>query len=280
MALSQLATLILKNIPPNATISGGQLRLSTNLSDSQFKQGVNELRDAKLIEVSPGQGGVYKHASKSTTRSSKSNIQTDNTGLRPAAAPITTKAASSSLNLTDEGREIDYYPKIKRALEAHWVRTHEFDRSLVEITACMGGRPTGGKWSRPDLLVITEKRFKFLPDVCFDVWSFEVKAPGRWSIDAVSETFSHGRFFHFPILILLSDTTNLDSGSKETLAQCKEEAERMQVGLYLMHTDFDPKKWMLLAEPYRHGYSPEVVDRQLDILLSDSAKQTLRSWRR
>ncbi len=48
-----------------------------------------------------------------------------------------------------------------------------------------GRRETGGSWSRPDLALIGYRKYEFLPERVFELFSFEVKPANDVSIKGV-----------------------------------------------------------------------------------------------
>lgn len=118
-----------------------------------------------------------------------------------------------------------------------------------------------------------------MPDVAFDVWSFEVKAPGRWDVVGVHEASAHGRFVHRPFVVLLSASEELDDDTTVTLNLCLSEATRLGVGLIVAYPDYNLDSWDFLAFPDRHSPTPETVELQLEDLLLSEAQSELARWR-
>ena len=65
------------------------------------------------------------------------------------------------------------------------------DECYCEITALQGRRETGGSWSRPDLALIAKRKYEFLPQLVFELFSFEVKPSTDVSIKGVMEALAH-----------------------------------------------------------------------------------------
>ncbi|MFL5344817.1 MAG: hypothetical protein ACJ8AT_08485 [Hyalangium sp.] len=90
-------------------------------------------------------------------------------------------------------REEDLYPHIERVLNDGWARHERLTDYVVEVTAKQGSRRTGGTWTRPDVVVVSKKRFAYVPAELFDVWTFEIKLIAGIDITGVFEAAAHSK---------------------------------------------------------------------------------------
>jgi hypothetical protein len=88
-------------------------------------------------------------------------------------------------------REIELYEPVRSQLERNWAQRRQLDHCHCEITAMQGRRETGGSWSRPDLALIGYRKYEFLPEKVFELFSFEVKPENDVSIKGVMEALAH-----------------------------------------------------------------------------------------
>jgi hypothetical protein len=56
--------------------------------------------------------------------------------------------------------EKDHYQQVLKLIEKQLKQ--DFKDAVVQLTAHLGRRLTGGKWSRPDLLAVTVQRFEYV----------------------------------------------------------------------------------------------------------------------
>jgi hypothetical protein len=59
--------------------------------------------------------------------------------------------------------ENDLYPDIKATLETFWAKERQIEPLAVEITAAQGRKATGGRWTRPDLVSVAVRTYRYLP---------------------------------------------------------------------------------------------------------------------
>jgi hypothetical protein len=175
-------------------------------------------------------------------------------------------------------RESDLYEPIRRVLSTHWARDARLDKFLVEVTARRGGRSNGGRWSRPDLTVVSLRRFKLTGERVFDVYTFEVKLGGAWDITAIYEALGHSRgatysyaFFHY-----LGD---LDARSEAILAKCAKEARRLGLGLVVSNDPANYDSWNILVEAVRTVPDPEELESFVAAQISEEGHEVLRRWK-
>ena len=137
--------------------------------------------------------------------------------------------------------EADLYPDSKATLETFWAKERQIEPLAVEVTASQGRKATGGRWSRPDLVSVAVRTYRYLPGKYMEVVTFEVKPCDAVSVTAVCEALAHlcsatraYVIFHVP-----------DDGA-ESAGLVIEEARRVGrahgVGVITMG---DPKDWLL-----------------------------------
>lgn len=83
-----------------------------------------------------------------------------------------TSAASAEAELAGEAalayvHEADLYPQTRDTLETFWAKERQIEPLAVEITASQGRRATGGRWTRPDLVSVAVRTYRYLPGNSF-----------------------------------------------------------------------------------------------------------------
>ncbi|MGZ8178869.1 hypothetical protein ACXVUM_13150 [Williamsia sp. SKLECPSW1] len=113
--------------------------------------------------------------------------------------------------------EAALYDPLLSTLEGAWASKRMLTPLVCEATAFGGSRQTGGRWSRPDLVVIGFRRFELVP-ARFEVVTFEVKTASNVNVMAVYESLSHSRaathayvIFHIPRVLSTARSGELDA---------------------------------------------------------------------
>ena len=74
-------------------------------------------------------------------------------------------------------RETDPYPQTRDTLESFWAKERQIEPLAVEVTAPQGSRASGGRWTRPDLVSVTVRTYRYLPGKYMEVVTFEPGVP-------------------------------------------------------------------------------------------------------
>lgn len=137
--------------------------------------------------------------------------------LRRAFAPSQSDPSSKTVSIPAPVTESSLYKPLLQTLGAEWSDYRDLSALAHEDTAFGGGRLTGGRWSRPDLVVVGFRRFELVP-ARFEVVTFEVKTVDNINVLAVYEALSHSRsathsytLFHVPDV--LADTKRDEIGA-------------------------------------------------------------------
>jgi hypothetical protein len=140
----------------------------------------------------------------------------------------------------------------------------------VEITAAQGRKATGGRWTRPDLVSVAVRTYRYLPGKYMEVVTFEVKPADAITVTAVYEALAHLRSATHAYVIF-----HVPDEDAEPVKQTIEEARRVGrahgVGLITMG---DPRAWDTwneLEEARRVEPDPERLDEFISVQLSQDA---------
>ncbi len=141
---------------------------------------------------------------------------------------------------------------------------------IVQDTSAMG--PATGRWARPDFILVSAMRFKFLPGAQVDVHGFELKTETGGSVLAVHEALAQTRFTHFGHLVW-----HLPEGSRsETrLAEIEDHCAKHGIGLIRMRDPAAKAGCEILADPVRKTTLPMAVEGFLEARLSAGQKDSL-----
>lgn len=242
-APNELAILSFLKKPENRgqSILNKTIRDACRLTEDDFWPAHRALRGAGLISVEPCRGGKSSYAG--------------NAAPEPPPAAI------------DYAVEESLYPALLSNLKAHWLTGYA--HAWMVNTARLGRRPTGGRWTRPDLLGVTIDSFKLIPMVSWDVYSFEVKKPGDCTVIGLHEALAHARFATMPYAIFVTQGRH----SAEESAAWRKEADRLNVGLIVVADVERYDTWEFISDPERHSVDFWTLDKQLVSLLDPETSQ-------
>lgn len=104
----------------------------------------------------------------------------------------------------DRGLEQQYYTPVLREILAHWTEQPGFTHVFAHITAGQGRRQTGGRWSRPDIVICTVSDWHFSSRPEGDIRTIEVKRFEALDVLAVYEAVSHKSRAHYSYLLIVN----------------------------------------------------------------------------
>jgi hypothetical protein len=142
--------------------------------------------------------------------------------------------------------------------------------AIVQDTSAMG--PAKGRWARPDFILISAMRFKFLPGAQVDVHGFELKTETGGSVLAVHEALAQTRFTHFGHLVWHLPER---SRSEARLAEIEDHCGEHGIGLIRMRDPSAREGCEILADPARKSTLPMAVEGFLEARLSAEQKDSL-----
>lgn len=166
--------------------------------------------------------------------------------------------------------EADLYPDIRATLETFWARERQIAPLAVEITAAQGRKATGGRWTRPDVVSVAVRTYRYLPGKYMEVVTFEVKPSDAITVTAVYEALAHLRSATHAYVIF-----HVPDDDAESVKQVVEEARRVGrahgVGVITMANPKDWATWNELEEARRVEPDPDRLDEFISVQLSQDA---------
>jgi len=166
--------------------------------------------------------------------------------------------------------EADLYPDIRGTLETFWAKERQIEPLAVEISASQGRKATGGRWTRPDLVSVAVRTYRYLPGKYIEVVTFEVKPCDAITVTAVYEALAHLRSATHAYVIFHVPDEDAES-VKQTIEEARHVSRAHGVGLITMG---DPKAWDTwneLEEARRVEPDPERLDEFISVQLSQAA---------
>ena len=166
------------------------------------------------------------------------------------------------------------YGQVQEVLRESWTAENGIADFVIQTTAHQGSRRTGGKWTRPDIVVVAVQRFRYVPGTVLTLATFEVKGEGRWGIESVYETAAHSAFAHKSYLAIHAPKLELTRKSRE-FDRLVDHAERFNIGVMVFE---DPANWdtyEVVLEAARNQPDPSDVDDFVETQLDKASRAKL-----
>jgi hypothetical protein len=227
----------------------------------------NRLVDRGVIEIGRGRGGSVRRR------------VVEPLVPAPTTSPTTPSLESEPPPAVDQRRprEDTLYQPIARVLEERWVRDRRFESAIVQVTANLGSRATGGKWSRPDIAVATLSTYPYVPGRHFDVVTFEVKPADAINVTAVYEALAHLRAAtRAYVLLHVPDPQRavLDTEIDEVT----DVAKKHGVGVITFSDPSNYDTWEELVESERTEPDPQRLNDFLATQFTSEQRERLVRW--
>ena len=171
-------------------------------------------------------------------------------------------------------REIQLYDPARASIEGGWAKDRGVDPVCVEITAQQGRRQTGGRWSRPDIVLVEVKPYTYVPSKVITVITFEVKNYDWIDISAVYEALAHRRgATHSYVLVHVPQ--DQASSLEDSIEEVRIVARSHGIGMIVAEDPADYSTWTEYEEAIRHEPDPRLLNEFIERQLPDSSKQAI-----
>lgn len=171
--------------------------------------------------------------------------------------------------------EADLYEPFRHAIESGYVPDNDLKPWICEITAFQGRRNTGGRWTRPDVVLVAIQTFAYVPNKVFQVITFEIKPDLGTALDGVFEAAAHSAFAHHSYLAF-PDSNDYDDNP--LYDRINDECKRFGLGLILFE---DVKNWdtydFQVPAKYRDP-DPQAVNDFIKGQISEKNREEIQRW--
>lgn len=172
-----------------------------------------------------------------------------------------------------------YYDWVQGGIEALWLEDG-YDRSAfyVENTSRRDSKIVG-PWTRPDLTLVSHKKFPWTIGTEFDVVTFEIKRPDSANVLAVFEALSHAAaatraYVVFPVEV---DPWRLENPAQER--RVRDECVRHGVGLIAVSNVNGKPVPHHLLKAARREIDHEKCSDFLDAVVTAAGKKRISEWK-
>jgi hypothetical protein len=234
--------LMVAHIPKNGDAVGNKTLLTKWLADVK-KQFAVALTEADYWEV---RNTLIENGTIATGRGKGGSVYLMNTVNPDTKVEIAAAVPEASL-----------YEPFQKMLNNTWSKTNGYKDFVTEMTAAQGRRDTGGKWTRPDLVLIAVTKFPFIPGKVLDLVTFEIKPANSHGVEGVYETASHSLYAHKSYFALhVPAGTKIDGPVMERLER---ECKRFKVGLITFTNPEDWATFETIVEAERNNPEPSAT---------------------
>ncbi|TBO27594.1 hypothetical protein EYS42_16635 [Aquabacterium lacunae] len=241
-----------------STITNPELQRQLGWDRDRYWNVRNALIDRGSLSVARGRGGLVFRV------------------ILPEA-PAQAGALEPQPEVPPQIREDDLYQPISAVLNQEWAREKRLERWIVHTTARQGRRDTGGRWSRPDLVLATQSTYPYVPGRHFDVITFEVKPSDSIDVTAVYEALAHRRAATKAYVVLHVPDANAER-LNDTLTEVYSEAKRHGVGVIIFNQPGEFAGWEEMVEPIRQEPDPRRLNDFLTNQFESTQLETILRW--
>jgi hypothetical protein len=175
--------------------------------------------------------------------------------------------------------ESEYYDSITGAVGQLWAQeNYSPDQFYIEETAKKDSKIIG-PWTRPDLLLVSHKKFPWTIGVEFDVVTFEVKRPDSSNVLAVFEALSHSSVATKAYVVFPLNEKEWTKIAPAQAQRVKDECARHGVGLILVDDVSGVANPVHLIKAIRREISHERCSNFLEAVVSPEGRSKIAAWK-
>lgn len=242
----------LKNLNNDGTAIGNKaLREKLKWDEDKYWKIRDELLQDGLIKKATGKGGAVV----------KIEIES-----KPSESEKKLAAKEQYKN------EKSLYKPFKETIELKFTKDMSIKNFVCQDINSQGRRPTGGLWTRPDIILVSVNSYSYYPGKVMDLISFELKHYDNISVSGVYETAAHSRFATKSYFCLYLPTSWEELKDSERI---KNECERFGVGLMYFTKPDDYETYEIMVEPERRDPDPADIDEFIRVQLGDVEKKSI-----
>ncbi|NWJ26116.1 hypothetical protein [Rhizobium sp. RM] len=175
--------------------------------------------------------------------------------------------------------EESYYPEIERQLKLLWqANNYSSSEYIIENTARRNAKIVG-PWTRPDLTLVSHKKFPYTIGHEFDVVTFEVKRPDSSNVLAVFEALSHTSAATKAYVVFPISPNDWTASAPEQEIRVKDECAKHGVGLILIEDISTSPKPHHVIKARRKEIDHERSSAFLSAVLTPQGKEQIAKWK-
>ncbi|MBY6540037.1 hypothetical protein HQ325_15280 [Rhodococcus sp. BP-349] len=241
----------------------GNMTLKAELRWSQKKYWLvrDLLVDKQLARRGHGRGGSLRRMVASAA-------------LEGEAAGLTESGVLAMPTNVSTIREADLYEPLLEVLRNEWGKDARSVPLRADNVAQGGSKPTGGRWTRPDLLAVQVKTYEYVPGKFLEVAVFEVKPSDQIDVTAVYEALAQRRAATHAYVVLHVPAF-LEEALAEQVTTVVAVARAHGVGVVTFADPADYDSWETLADAERVEPDPERLDDFIRVQLPPDTRTAI-----
>jgi hypothetical protein len=244
---------MLSCLPADGTgMSNPRLKERLGWDDDRYFAARDRLVDREAVMLGRGRGGVVRRIVPSPGG--------------PASLEDTTVEEQA-------GKEKNLYRPMRAVIAGEWARDMRLEPLAVEITAFQGRRETGGRFTRPDIVAVEVRTFRYLPGKTLEVITFEVKPSYAIDVTCVYEALAHRGAATRSYVVL--HVPNPASYQAE-LDVIERAAVDHGIGLIVAENPASYAEWETRADAVRVQPDPARLEDFIHRQLSDTTKNLIK----
>ncbi|PZU86586.1 MAG: hypothetical protein DI528_08895 [Shinella sp.] len=176
-------------------------------------------------------------------------------------------------------REDKFYPAVRKGLKQLWTKDG-FKEAEFHIETTAGKRTKiVGRWTRPDLTLVSHKKFAWTIGHEFDVVTFEIKRPDSCDVLAVFEALSHATAATRTYVVFPVNEDDWSRQNQDQEARVKDECSRHGVGLILIEDIYRDPKPKLIIKAIKREIDHERCSDFLEAVMPEAVKANISAWK-
>jgi hypothetical protein len=265
--LSENAKSLLEQLPEDGRrITNETARRLTEWDTEKLKIAKQELKNLGLIEVKASFGGPF--------------------GRKTLNAPINRDTNNKSFASLEQDLYAPFKNWIIKEVTQFFPDGFVTGKDIFDVQVTGNKRPQGsGFWEIPDLICISYKKYKYIPNVEFNTVTFELKKKSdAFNPQGIFEAISHSKFGSRSYFCF-EWTDNDDFYENDKYQRIEQEAKTHGIGLIRMYFADTEKKFIeadIILEAKQLTYDPGLLSDFIDKFLpSETKNQFIRmtnSW--
>lgn len=160
-------------------------------------------------------------------------------------------------------KEIAHYEPALGQILNHWTEQPGFKAVFGAVTGLQGRRATGGRWSRPDIIICTVSEWLFSSRPEGEVRTIEVKRYDALDVMAVYEAVSHKTRSHYAYLLVVGFPDDLTEDQAKDFDAVLAVAGKNGIGVITAGESSDWRTWEFQLYPTRSDADHQEVNQLL-----------------
>lgn len=178
-------------------------------------------------------------------------------------------------------KEVAVYEEISSQLKEMWIDDNGIihDTEIIsKITALQGKRDTGGKWSRPDITIVTFQEYEHILLPTLEVITFELKTDlAQMNVACVYEALAQQRSSHKAYVVLVAGNASMKEVESKA-DDVSEECAKHGIGLIVIDNVTDYATWKIVLDGERHEPDPQKLNDFISQQLKGDVQERIKIW--